>query len=107
MLFSGHSSRPDLPSLDGVGQSVAILARDELGDLDELCGLAANLVWRIASRMAPKKCARPVPPVRAPDYCRRWGTCRAHASDAASKRKVTTYSQPGPTLHSAHGCGSP
>ena len=85
-----------LPSLNGVGQSVAILARDELGDLDELCGLAANLVWRIASRMAPKKRARPVPPVRAPDYWRRWGTCRARASDAASRRKVATYSQPGP-----------
>ena len=85
-----------LPSLNGVGQSVAILARDELGDLDELCGLAANLVWRIASRMAPKKRARPVPPVRAPDYWRRWGTYRVRASDAASRRKVATYSQPGP-----------
>ena len=67
-----------------------------LGDLDELCGLAANFVWRIASRMAPKKCARLVPPVRAPDYWHRWGTCRARALDAASWRKVATYSQPGP-----------
>jgi len=83
---------------------VAILARDELGDLDELCGLAANLVWRIASRMAPKKRA---PQVRDPYYWRRWGKCRARASDAASRmKKVATFSQVGPPLHSAHGCGS-